>query len=92
MSRAQMVHLVASIINHGQGSRSNIRDNRSKGCELTQSPVLPNSITLNGVDRHIITDIGRNYRKGNPAKLFVAFHGRTNPNSQVRGYYRVDQA
>ncbi len=92
MSRAEMVHLVAVIINHGEGSRSNIRDNRSEWCNLTQSPVLPNSVDLNGTARHIITDIGRSYRNGNPAKLFVAFHGRTNPNSQVRGYYRVDQA
>lgn len=91
MARDQMVHLVAAIINYN-GSRSNVRDNRSNGCYLAQPSSAPTSVQVHGIDRSIITDIGEHYRHTKPAKLIIAFHGRTNPNTQVRGYYRIAQA
>ncbi|MBP7061920.1 hypothetical protein KA037_03240 [Patescibacteria group bacterium] len=36
--------------------------------------------------------IGKKYDKDIPMKLIFAFHGRTNPNTMVRGYYNVEEA
>ncbi|MBP7885155.1 hypothetical protein KAZ93_03260 [Patescibacteria group bacterium] len=47
-------------------------------------------MTVNGVDRHFITDIGRAYNQNTPSRLILAFHGRTNSNADVRGYYNLD--
>jgi polyhydroxybutyrate depolymerase len=45
-----------------------------------------------GKQRSIITDIGGKYNLSQPTKLIIAFHGRTNPNTLVRTYYKIEQA
>ena len=92
MTRAMMTHLAASIIKNGSQGWSNMRDNRSLGCKASKPTTAPNSILLYGTERNIITDIGSRYNQSTPTKLIVAFHGRTNPNTMVRTYYKVDRA
>lgn len=92
MTRAELTHLAAAIINQGNSSWSNVRDNRSVWCSASKPSRAPSTIMLNGVERSIITDIWNRYNQNKPAKLFVWFHGRTNPNTMVRSYYGVDKA
>lgn len=92
MTRAMMTHLAASIINQWTQQWSNTRDNRSLWCNMPQPPSAPTSVMLNGSQRNIITDIGSNYNQSKPTKLIIAFHGRTNPNTLVRTYYKIDKA
>jgi len=47
---------------------------------------------VNGLLRHYITVIGNKYNENTPIKLIFAFHGRTNPNTEVRGYYDIEKA
>ena len=47
---------------------------------------------MNGLTRTYITVIGVEYDEDEPIPLIFAFHGRTNPNSIVRTYYKVEQA
>lgn len=92
MTRAMMTHLAASIINKGTQGWSNTRDNRSVWCAAPAPNFTPSAIELNGTLRNIITDVGPRYNQSKPAKLIVAFHGRTNPNTLVRTYYKIDRA
>jgi polyhydroxybutyrate depolymerase len=46
---------------------------------------------VNGVLRQFILDVPREYSQREPTPLIVAFHGRTNSNSQVRGYLELDK-
>ncbi len=92
MTRAMMAHLTTSIINQWTQSRSYTRQNNSLWCKAPQPNSAPTSVAVNGVQRSIITDIGKNYNQNEPTKLIIAFHGRTNPNTLVRTYYKVDRA
>lgn len=59
---------------------------------MPQPSSAPTSVILNGSQRNFITDIGSNYNQSKPTKLIIAFHGRTNPNTLVRTYYKIDKA
>ncbi|HEX7002858.1 MAG TPA: hypothetical protein VF168_01565 [Trueperaceae bacterium] len=63
----------------------------SSGCSSASTPQPPSSLLLDGRERPFITRIPASYRPGEPHDLVVAFHGRTNPNSQVQGYYDLDE-
>lgn len=92
MTRGMMAHLTASIINQGTTPWSFLRTNNSAGCTKSQPLTTPTSIEVNWAQRSIITDLGKNYNQTQPTKLVIAFHGRTNPNTLVRTYYKVDKA
>ena len=92
MTRAMMTHLAASIIKNGSQGWSNTRDNRSVWCAAPAPNYTPSAIELNGTLRNIITDVGPRYSQSKPTKLIVAFHGRTNPNTMVRTYYKIDRS
>ncbi len=91
MTRAMMAHLATSIINQWSQPWSGVRNHRSAGCKAPSPISAPSTIMLDGVDRSIITDVWPRYQHGQPARLIVAFHGRTNPNTMVRSYYRLDR-
>lgn len=92
MTRGMMAHLTAKIINQWTQPRNYIRQNNSLWCKAPQPDSAPTSVVVNGVQRSIITDIGKNYNQNAPTKLIIAFHWRTNPNTLVRTYYKVDKA
>ncbi len=92
MSRGMMAHLAVKLINQWSTPRSYIRSNNSAWCSANQPNSAPTSVSLYGQNRSIITDIGKNYKQNIPTKLIIAFHGRTNPNTMVRTYYKVDKA
>ena len=54
--------------------------------------IAPTESILNAIPRHYITVVGKNYNANIPTKIIFAFHGRTNPNSQVQTYYGIDRA
>lgn len=92
MTRGMMAHLTAKIINQWTQPRTYTRQNNSLWCKAPQPDSAPASINVNGIQRSIITDIGKNYNQSQPTKLIIAFHWRTNPNTLVRTYYKVDKA
>jgi poly(3-hydroxybutyrate) depolymerase len=52
---------------------------------------IPTTSVVNGVTRSYLTTIGKGYEPQEPVPLIVAFHGRTNSNSMVRQYYKLDR-
>lgn len=66
--------------------------NTSPGCGKTESSDAPTSVAVRGRERSFIAHIPESYTAGRPHELVVAFHGRTNPNTQVRGYFGLEEA
>ena len=64
----------------------------SAGCSSIVAPDPPLSLTLRGEERSFITRLPQSYEPTEPHDFIVAFHGRTNPNSQVQGYYDLDES
>jgi hypothetical protein len=61
----------------------------SAGCGKDQTASTPDTVLVNGIERHFITSIGQNYSSSRPAKLIIAFHGRTSSNNGL-GYYGIE--
>jgi polyhydroxybutyrate depolymerase len=64
----------------------------SAGCGTARPSQTPVSVTLRGVERFVLAQVPEAYAPDLPFDLVVAFHGRTNPNSQVRGYFDLDDS
>ncbi len=94
MTRGEMSFLVHQLILEKEGSITfdGKRENLSAGCGVTPPSATPTSSVVSGVERSYITVIPSNYNKNEPTKLIFAFHGRTNPNTMVRTYYKVEEA
>ena len=94
MTRWMMAYLVHQLILEKEWKMTftNQRNVNSAGCGLNPPSIPPTESVVNGLTRHYITDIGRNYNKSLPTKLIIAFHGRTNPNTMVRSYYGIGKA
>lgn len=94
MTRGEMSFLVHQLILNKEGARklSSTSHFWSKGCGVNPPSTPPNQSVVNGVPRSYITVIPQNYQKEQATKLIFAFHGRTNSNSMVRGYYKVEEA
>ena len=94
MTRGQMAFLIHQLMLNDKGMKkfSGKRSNLSAGCGKTPPASAPVSSLVSGVTRSYITVIPKDYNKDKPKKLIFAFHGRTNPNTQVRTYYKVEQA
>lgn len=94
MTRGQMAFLVHKLILNKEGTTTftNVRMAQSNGCWKPMPAVAPTESMLNAIPRHYITVVGKNYNANIPTKIIFAFHGRTNPNSQVQTYYGIDKA
>lgn len=94
MTRGMMAFLVHQLVLEKENKIvfNNHRDINSAGCGLNPPVVAPTESMVNGITRHYITDVWKNYNKSLPTKLIIAFHGRTNPNTMVRSYYKIAQA
>lgn len=93
MTRGQMAYLAHQLMLHAQWNIvfTGIRKVQSPGCGITPPSSAPSSSVVNGETRHYITAVGSKYDKNTPTKLIFAFHGRTNPNTMVRNYYRIER-
>jgi polyhydroxybutyrate depolymerase len=93
MTRGQMAYLTHQLMLHQKNERvfDDIRDVIwSAGCGQDKPSSALTEFVVGGVARHAITDIPRSYDPSKPTQLIVAWHGRTNPNSQVREYLDLD--
>lgn len=64
---------------------------QSPGCTAPRGDA-PTTVQVFGEDRTYLLNKPRNVSRTEPASLVIAFHGRTNSNEQVRGYYGIDRA
>ncbi|EWY42868.1 hypothetical protein N825_02170 [Skermanella stibiiresistens SB22] len=64
----------------------------SVGCGRPPPAEAPAHVEVNGRQRDLIVDLPADYLPNRPNRLVVAFHGRTNDNAQVRGYYGLEKA
>lgn len=93
ITRGEMAYLVYKLMLEKEGSIqfNNVRDVNSAWCGKTPPSMVPTSSVVNGLTRHYITVIGNRYNENTPIKLIFAFHGRTNPNTEVQQYYDIDE-
>jgi polyhydroxybutyrate depolymerase len=63
----------------------------SAGCG-TRPASPPESFTIAGTEREAIVVLPDDYDSDHPHPLVFGFHGRTNPNTQVRRYFGLEQA
>lgn len=63
---------------------------RSSGCGSAPPETPPSVITVNGVERPVLIIAG-DPDADTPHDLVVAFHGRTNSNTEVRAYYDLER-
>lgn len=93
--REEMAFLVDELLKIQKEERELAieRSVASFGCGLESQPLSPlNKFMVRGVERSTITIIPDEYDQDEPIALVFAFHGRTNSNQMVRGYYDVEQA
>lgn len=88
---AFIIHQIL-LIENGEKAVATKRQNFSTGCGEIPLQTAPTTTTIDEVKRNFITVIPASYEKNTPIKLVFAFHGRTNSNADVRGYYKVEQA
>lgn len=93
MSRWRVAHLVHKLLLDREEKEplTWIRDHYSPGCDLPTPKTPITSSTVDGVRRNYLTTIGKNYTAGEAMPLIIAFHGRTNSNTMVRQYYKLDR-
>lgn len=94
MTRGEMAFLIHQLMLDKEGTKkfTGIRDSSSAGCGNAKPSPTPTSSMISGVNRHYITVIPSKYDKDEPTKLVFAFHGRTNPNTELRSYLKVEEA
>ncbi len=87
ITRERAADLIARLVRHSEESSA---PHRSPGCSATgRSPSL--TLTINGQERTYLLSTPRGVSSSTPAPLIVAFHGRTNSNEQVRGYFGFEK-
>lgn len=93
MTRGQMAYLTHQLMLEKASKRefANKRKIGSLGCGLDKPSSAPTEFVVDGVERHAITDIPSSYDSDKPTQLIIAWHGRTNSNSEVRSYYKVSR-
>lgn len=93
MSRGRMAHLVHKLLLDSEETEpfTWIRTNLSAWCSQPIPISPPTSTQLNGVTRNFLTTIGNKITASKPVPLIVAFHWRTNSNTMVRQYYKLDR-
>ncbi len=92
-NRGQMAFLVDQTVDiKNQQTYINATYNsRTLGCSEEPPSSAPTSFNVNGVESSAIRVIPDNYDPEYPYPLVFAFHGRTNSNSQVRAYYKIER-
>ncbi len=68
-----------------------VRDPSSAACGHSAPAQTPNQFWVDGVARSAIVEVPQDYDPNHPYSLILAFHGRTNSNSDVRSYYRLNR-
>lgn len=91
MSRGMMAYVAWSLLDQKENWLKT-RDSKSLWCSVDKPSSAPTSLVVDGVTRNFITAIWSDYSQSKPSKLIIAFHGRTNSNSQVRSYYGIEKA
>lgn len=86
LTRERTADLIVRVVRHEEDG---VVPNLSEGCGKAARSV-PDSVTVNGVERPFLLDTPRRYVSHDPFPLIVAFHGRTNSNEKVRSYYGLD--
>ena len=94
LTRGNMSYLVHQLILKKEWTITfdNIRKPWTLWCGKSPPWTAPNTSLIGGINRHYITVVWKNYNQNMPMKLIFAFHGRTNPNTMIRTYYKVEQA
>lgn len=64
---------------------------RSSGCRAIPPAQPPTTLFVKGRERSLIAAIPEDYDPNTPHDLLIAFHGRTNSNADVRGYYDLER-
>ena len=64
----------------------------SQGCGRAAPAQTVLSFIVRGVERQAIVVVPSGYRADQPIPLVLAFHGRTNDNTRLRGYLALEQA
>ncbi len=92
-TRGEMAFLVNEMLKFEREERSfsQSRNVLSAGCGLAAPVSAPTKFVVDGVTRSSITVVPNNYDVNKPLSLVFAFHGRTNSNERVRGYYGVEK-
>lgn len=91
MKRGMMAYMAQKLLEQKETGVQKDHNNRSPWCGLTPPATTPTSSVVWWVTRHYLTTIWSDYDKDTPIKLIIAFHGRTNSNTQVRSYYNIDK-
>lgn len=87
LTRERAADLLLRVLRHDD---ERVIPNLSPGCgKSNRQPST--TVTVNGMERTFLLTAPRNYVSHDPSPLIVAFHGRTNSNEQVRGYFGLDK-
>lgn len=94
MRREEIAYVLDTILKAQETSTplTKVRDSRSVGCGVTKPGTAKTKYDVKGTQRSTIAYVPSSYTKDTPVPLVFAFHGRTNPNTQVRGYYDLEKA
>jgi polyhydroxybutyrate depolymerase len=82
---ADFIAKMRRFVNGKQASRY------STGCGQAAPSKPPTGMVVNGIERTWLIDLPANYVSHKPVPLLFAWHGRTNPNTQVYGYYKFNR-
>lgn len=88
---APVILCVWLVMTAGCASSNESGAHRSQGCNKPPPPTAPSSIAAEGRQRDLITVIPVPYDRSRPHDLVIAFHGLTNSNADVRGYYDLER-
>lgn len=91
INRGQLSEIVYKTILYKDG-KLEVPTTLSVGCGKTAPVEDKNRIEVDGAIRDFIFVRPSNYDPNKQYPLVFAFHGRTNSNQDVRGYYKVEEA
>ncbi|HYG87796.1 MAG TPA: hypothetical protein VD978_16170 [Azospirillum sp.] len=63
----------------------------SDGCGRPAPETAPTTVAVGKRTRALIITVPKSYQPDHPHTLVVAFHGRTNSNAEVRGYFDLER-
>jgi polyhydroxybutyrate depolymerase len=86
ISRDAVANLLYKTILTREGQRLTFY---STACGTSPS-VPPQHLEVNGMMRNIMVSLPENYNPAQAYPLVIAFHGRTNSNTQVRRYFNLE--
>lgn len=79
------------VLTAGCASSDDETVRRSDGCGKPPPATAPSSIVVEGRHRDLIAVIPQSYDRNRRHDVVVAFHGLTNSNVDVRGYYGLER-